>query len=205
MLLLRHGQTAHSVDRRFSGRADPPLTARGQAQAAAAAGRLAAWPSAPIAAVVSSPLTRARVTAGVVAAGLGLDPVLDDGLIETDFGAWDGFTFAEVQARWPAELAAWLGSPEVAPPGGESFAAVQLRVRSARDRLLASYPGRTVLLVSHVTPIKMLLRDALDAAPTVLYRLHLDVASLSIVDWYPDGAALVRLVNDTSHLATVAV
>jgi broad specificity phosphatase PhoE/ribonuclease HI len=205
MLLLRHGQTEHSVDRRFSGRADPPLTGLGLAQAEAAARRLAAWPGAQISAVVSSPLSRARVTAAAVAAGLGLDQVVDGGLVETDFGAWDGMTFAEVQQRWPAELAAWLGSPEVAPPGGESFADVQVRIRRARDRVLAGYPGRTVVLVSHVTPIKLLLRQALDAAPAMLYRLHLDIAGLSVVDWYPDGAAVVRLVNDTSHLAAVAV
>jgi probable phosphoglycerate mutase len=202
-LLLRHGETEHSVGRRFSGRSDPELTARGLAQAQAAARRLAAWPGAPISAVLCSPLSRARVTAGTAAAALGLDPVVDEGLVETDFGAWDGFTFAEVQQRWPTELAAWLGSPEVAPPGGESFADVQLRVRHARDRVLARHPGRTVLLVSHVTPIKLLLRQALDATPALLYRLHLDIAGLSVVDWYPDGAAVVRLVNDTSHLATV--
>jgi probable phosphoglycerate mutase len=207
MLLLRHGQTAHSVDRRFSGRADPPLTELGVRQAAAAARRLAAWSAesgTPVAAVVSSPLTRAAATAAAVAAELGLEPGVDDGLVETDFGAWDGLTFAEVRQRWPAELTEWLGSPEVAPPGGESFADVQLRVRRARDRLLAGHPGRTVVLVSHVTPIKLLLRLALDAGPALLHRLHLDIAGLSVVDWYPDGAALVRLVNDTSHLATVA-
>jgi ribonuclease H / adenosylcobalamin/alpha-ribazole phosphatase len=204
MLLLRHGETAHSVDRRFSGRSDPELTARGLAQAAASAHRLAAWPDGPVAAVLSSPLSRARVTAAAVGTGLGLDPVVDEGLIETDFGHWDGLTFAEVQQRWPAELAAWLGSPEVGPPGGESFADVQLRVSRARDRVLAGYPGRTVVLVSHVTPIKLLLRQALDATPALLYRLHLDIAGLSIVDWYPDGAAVVRLVNDTSHLTAIA-
>lgn len=202
-LLLRHGETVHSVHRRFSGRGDPELTERGLAQAEAAARRLAAWVGDPPAAVICSPLSRARVTAAAVGAGLGLDPVVDDGLIETDFGAWDGLTFAEVQQRWPAELAAWLGSPDVAPPGGESFADVQRRVHGARERVLAAHPGRTVVLVSHVTPIKLLLREALDATPALLYRLHLDIAGLSIVDWYPDGAAVVRLVNDTSHLAGV--
>jgi len=202
--LLRHGETAHSVDRRFSGRADPPLTERGLAQAKAAAHRLATGPGG-ITAVVSSPLSRARVTATTVADALGLPATVDEGLLETDFGAWDGYTFGEVQQRWPAELAAWLGSPDVAPPGGESFTDVQVRVRRARDRVLAGHPGGTVVLVSHVTPIKLLLRQALDASPAMLYRLHLDIAGLSIVDWYPDGAAVVRLVNDTSHLTALAV
>jgi probable phosphoglycerate mutase len=105
-----------------------------------------------------------------------------------------------VQERWPAELAAWLADPEVAPPGGESFAATAKRVLSARDRLLAEHPGATVLVVSHVTPIKLLAQDALQAPPVALYRLHLDLASLSEIDWYADGPAVLRLYNDTSHL-----
>jgi broad specificity phosphatase PhoE len=150
--------------------------------------------------VLTSPLRRARATATTVAAALGLEPLADDDLAETDFGAWEGLTFAEVRERFPAELDAWLGSVEVAPPGGESFAATAARTARARDRLVAAYPGRTVVVVTHVTPIKTLLRLALEAPPSTLYRLHLDVGSLSIVDWYPDGPASVRLVNDTSHL-----
>ena len=65
---------------------------------------------------------------------------------------------------------------------------------------MAEYPGATVLVVSHVTPIKTLLRLALDAGPSILYRMHLDLASLSIAEFYPDNGASVRLVNDTSYL-----
>jgi probable phosphoglycerate mutase len=72
-------------------------------------------------------------------------------------------------------------------------------VAAERAELLAAYPGATLVLVTHVTPIKMLLREALQGGPGILYRLHLDLASLSIVDHYPDGGASVRLVNDTSH------
>jgi ribonuclease H / adenosylcobalamin/alpha-ribazole phosphatase len=200
VLLVRHGQTAHSVDRRFSGRADPPLTDLGQAQAAALADRLARWPR-PIDAIVASPLARARSTAGAVAAKLGLEVSIVDGLVETDFGDWDGLTMAEVRDRWPAEFAAWRDSDDVAPPGGESMTTVARRVRRARDTLLAGHPGQVVVAVTHVTPIKLLLRQALDASAAFLYRLHLDLAGLSIVDWYPDGTPSVRLVNDTSHVA----
>ena len=119
----------------------------------------------------------------------------------TDFGDWEGLTFAEVRERWPSQLDAWLGSPDVAPPGGESITDVTRRVRRARDRLLAAHPGGTILVVSHVTPIKILLRIGLDAPTATLFRLHLDIASLSTVDWYADGPASVRLVNDTSHLS----
>ena len=114
--------------------------------------------------------------------------------------AREGSKLRRSRERFPRELDAWLGSVEVAPPGGESFAVTATRTARARDRLVAAYPGRTVVVVTHVTPIKTLLRLALEAPPAALYRLHLDVGSLSIVDWYPDGPASVRLVNDTSHL-----
>ncbi|MBI1758447.1 MAG: bifunctional RNase H/acid phosphatase [Actinobacteria bacterium] len=198
MLLLRHGETVHSVGRRFSGRGDLPLTERGREQAAAAAKRLAGHPD--LAAVVSSPLGRARETAAMVARATGAELVIEDRLVETDFGLWEGLTFAEVRERWPAELAAWLASVDVTPPEGESLATVGRRVRRAREGLIATYPGQPVVVVSHVTPIKHLIRLGLDAGPSVLFRLHLDVASLSVVDWYADGPASVRLVNDTGHL-----
>jgi broad specificity phosphatase PhoE len=197
LLLLRHGQTELSVQRRYSGHGDPELTPLGHAQAAGAAARLARVPQ--IAAVLTSPLRRARQTAEVVAAATGAPLAVRPRLIETDFGKWEGLTFAEARARDPQIHGEWLGSEEVAPPGGESFAAVGRRVAAELADLLQEYPGATLVLVSHVTPIKMLLRDALQGGPGVLYRLHLDLAALSVVDFYPDGGASVRLVNDTSH------
>ncbi len=201
-LLLRHGQTALSVDKRFSGVGDPPLTQVGQAQAAAAAARLA---SAGVQAVVSSPLGRARQTAQAVADAIGVEVSVEPGLRETDFGDWEGYTFAEIRAKWPRELEAWLADPEVAPPAGESFVETATRVRAARDRVLAAHEGQTVVLVSHVTPIKTLLRFALDAPPSALHRMHLDLACLSEVQWFADGPAVVRRLNDTAHLGTGGV
>lgn len=196
-LLLRHGQTPLSVEKRFSGTGDPALTEVGVAQAAAAAARLAGCGAT---AVVASPLARARRTAELVAGALGLDVAVEPGLRETDFGDWEGYTFAEVKQKWPRELDAWLADTGVAPPFGESFDATATRVRQARDRVLASYGGQTVVLVSHVTPIKTLLRFALDAPPSALYRMHLDLASVSEVQWFADGPAVVRSLNDTGHL-----
>jgi broad specificity phosphatase PhoE/ribonuclease HI len=198
-LLLRHGQTALSVERRFSGRGDPDLTELGRAQAAALAARVAALPRPPVA-VWASPLKRAYDTASLVAQAIQAEVWVDERLRECDFGAWEGLTYGEIQERHPAELAAWLGDPDVPAPGGESFAAVTRRVRQARDAILAAQPGAPVAVVSHVTPVKVLLGLALDAARGVLYRMHLDLASLSQVDWYADGAAVVRRVNDTAHL-----
>ena len=198
LLLLRHGQTELSVQRRYSGRGNPELTELGRRQALSAAAYLSSRGG--IAAVVSSPLERARQTAAAAADALGLPVTVDEDLIETDFGSWEGLTFGEAAAAHPEVHRSWLADTAVVPPGGESFDAVHDRVRRARNRLIAQYGGATVLVVSHVTPIKTLLRMALNAGPDILYRLHLDLASLSIAEYYSDGLSSVRLVNQTDYL-----
>jgi len=197
-VLLRHGQTPMSVQKRYAGRSDVPLTDAGVQQAAAAAKRLA---PAGLDVIVTSPLLRTVQTAREVAAVTGAAVVTDDGFRETDFGAWEGLTFTEVRERWPAELAAWLADPQAAPPGGESFAGVSTRVTAALNRVLADQEGQRVLIVSHVTPIKTLVAAALLAPPAALFRMHLDVAALSEINWYADGPAVLRSFNDTSHLS----
>jgi probable phosphoglycerate mutase len=199
LILLRHGQTELSGQRRYSGRGEPPLTATGLAQAKAAAHRLSTMEQ--ITTVVCSPLKRARQTADAVVEQTRLPVAYWDTLTETDFGAWEGLTFTEAAERDPELHRAWLSDPSVPTPDGESFDEVHARVSRARDELVAAYQGCTVLVVSHVTPIKTLLRIGLAAGPSILFRLHLDLASLSIVEFYPDGNASVRLVNDTAHLS----
>ena len=200
--LLRHGETPLSVEKRFAGVGDAALTDRGVAQAEAAAAHLAEWAGAHggADAVVASPLKRTRATADAVARALGAEVTEEPGLAETDFGEWEGMTFAEVRERAPHLLTAWLGDPEAAPPGGESFASVTRRVAEARTRVLEAHAGQTVVVVSHVTPIKTLLRLALSAPPEALYRMHLDVACLSRIDYYADGPAVVHSMNETAHL-----
>jgi probable phosphoglycerate mutase len=199
LVLIRHGATEHSAARRFSGRNALPLDELGQRQAAA----LAARSFGEAGAIVSSPLLRAMQTAEAIASALGLEVEVVDDLIETDFGAWEGLTFAEARARDAELLDSWLASPDIAPPGGESFAAVGRRVRKARETVIAKHAEKTVLVVTHVTPIKSLVRFALDAPPSSMFRLHLDTASVSSVDYYGDGNSSVRLVNDTSHLRDI--
>ncbi|MFG2546576.1 bifunctional RNase H/acid phosphatase [Streptomyces sp. NPDC048594] len=200
-VLLRHGETPLTPQKRFSGSggSDPSLSSVGREQAERVAESLARRGT--VQAVVASPLARTRETAGIVAARLGLEVTVEEGLRETDFGAWEGLTFGEVRERYPADLDAWLSSPEARPTGGgESFAATGERVAATRDRLVRAYAGRTVLLVSHVTPIKTFLRLALGAPPESLFRMELSAASLSAVAYYADGGASVRLFNETSHL-----
>jgi ribonuclease H / adenosylcobalamin/alpha-ribazole phosphatase len=202
-LLLRHGQTPLSAERRFAGVTDLPLTPLGAAQAQAAAGRLAAASAGgdgAVGAIVTSPLTRARETAAAVAAATGAPVAVAEKFRETDFGEWEGLTFAQARDVTPDAVTAWLADPAVPPPGGESFAQVAERVRDGLDELLNRYAGQTAVLVSHVTPIKILVAHALGAPLSALYRMHLDLACLSRIDWYPDGPAVVRSLNDTAHL-----
>ncbi|EEP71032.1 phosphoglycerate mutase [Micromonospora sp. ATCC 39149] len=204
LILVRHGETEFTEQRRYSGRGDVPLSARGRAQVQATAARVAGLAPAAVA-VVSSPLSRCTATARAIAGALG-DTVAvrtADDLIECDFGAWEGRTFAEVRAGWPGELDAWLASTRVAPPDGESFTEVAARVARATDALLAAYPGETVVVVSHVSPIKLVLREALAADDAFLHRLYLDAAGISVLDRWPDGGVAVRSVNDTAHLTAL--
>ncbi|WP_411089423.1 bifunctional RNase H/acid phosphatase [Streptomyces sp. 061-3] len=200
-VLLRHGETALTPEKRFSGSggSDPELSAAGRHQAERVAESLAARGT--IQEIISSPLRRCRETAATVGARLGLPVQIEDGLRETDFGAWEGLTFAEVRDRYGPDLDAWLASTRTPPTGGgESFAEVARRVSATRDRLTTRHAGRTVLLVTHVTPIKTLARLALGAPPESLFRMELSAASLSAVAYYADGNASLRLLNDTSHL-----
>jgi len=196
-LLLRHGQTELSGERRFSGRTDIPLTKEGVKQAAQAARRLA---RSGAAAVISSPLQRARRTAEAVAEATGAPMVVYEEFAEAEFGAWQGLTFAEAASNWPDELAAWTASPDAAPPGGESFAMVATRVLAGLDKLIEAYRYQTTVVVSHVTPIKTLVCRAVLAPPEAMFRMNLDVASICHIDCFDNGSAVLRTLNDTAHL-----
>ncbi len=201
LLLVRHGVTQQSVEHRFSGwhGADPPLIELGVRQAEAAAEEVARRGGADV--LVCSPLQRTRQTAAIVGGRLGLaDAMVVDGFAEADFGEWDSLTFAQVKERWPDELAAWMASTEVAPPGGESFAAVRRRVEAARLDVVARYPRQRVLVVAHVTPIKVLVQSVLEAPASSAYRFELAPCSLTTLAWWADGVSTVMGMGERGHL-----
>lgn len=191
-VMVRHGVTAATQTKLFSGSGgvDHPLVAEGEDQAR----RAAAWisRSLDVDAVVSSPLLRTRQTAGIVATEVGCDVEVVDGFAEAGFGDWDGHRFAQIMENWPEELQAWLASTAVAPPGGESFDAVLDRVRAARDEVLQRFAGQTVVVASHVTPIKMMAALALGAPIESIYRMELAPASITIASWWADGTPSLR-------------
>lgn len=210
LVLVRHGRTALTQERRMSGvgGSDPALTDAGHADARAAAAGIAAigrvggsWPDLDaVQAVLASPLQRTRQTAEILAAALGLPVAVEDGFAEASFGQWDGLTYAEVTRSWPELMAQWQGATSLAPPGGESLDALVQRVRAARTKVVAEHAGRTVAVVCHLTPIRAVVADALEAGPAALWRLRVAPGSLTIVRFWADGAAEVVTVNETAHL-----
>jgi probable phosphoglycerate mutase len=199
LLFVRHGVTTFTVEKRFSGVGDPPLIEQGRLQAKAVAARLASRGGIDL--IVSSPLSRSRETAGVIAAAVGAPVEYDEDLREVDFGAWEGLTFAVVQERWPRELSLWLADTAISPPEGESYASLQHRVRAAQERIVNRHRGQTVCVVSHSRPIAMFALNVLAAPLASIYRLHVDNASLSEIDYFDDDPAVLKTFNDVSHLS----
>jgi broad specificity phosphatase PhoE len=200
-VLVRHGEASGNRELRYLGSSDVALTALGQEQAR----RLArVFRRVRLRAIYSSPLTRARETAQAIAAETGLGVEVSSDLREGDFGAWEQLTRAEVLVRDARHLAAWEAGADIAPPEGESLAAIQVRVVACAEALALRRAGETIALVSHVGPIKALVCAALELPPAGAMRMWLDPASISIVEWRRDeaghAAALLRAFNTVAHL-----
>lgn len=148
--------------------------------------------------IVSSPQTRARETAEYCAEALGLDVEIIDGFRELNFGAFEGLTRAEAMERYGQEFGRWEASFSTSPPDGESTTALHRRVTRARLKVQEAYEGKTVLVVTHMTPIKSVIRQALGASAETFRHMFLDLASISVVEFYGDFG-VVRTFNDVAH------
>jgi probable phosphoglycerate mutase len=185
---------------RYIGTRDDPLSILGQTQVTQLAEALSVL---PIAAVYSSPLQRTYDTALPIATWQSLEVQRVDDLRECDFGTWEGLSRAEVLERSPEDsqrLCEWERNTSIAPPGGESFEALQQRVCAAVEHLAQAHPDQEIVLVTHVGPIKVLLSAALGAPISAAFRIFLDPATISVVDWQDAAHATVRLVNSHAHL-----
>jgi ribonuclease H / adenosylcobalamin/alpha-ribazole phosphatase len=202
LILIRHGVTDLTKQKRFSGglaSGNPGLNEEGRAQVRATARWLAPLAE-QVETIVASPVRRTLESAELVAAEWGSPITTEPRFAEMEFGSWDGLTFAQVAERHPAAMTEWLNSLDAKPGGGESFRAVQRRVRAGLAAVLAAQAGRTVALVSHVTPIKTLVADALGAPLQAVYRMELSPASVTVVSYYASSGdeprrASLRLFN----------
>jgi len=209
VILARHGRTALTESHKLSGRGgeDPQLSELGREDAKKVAAELAKVGKSstfakllPPTAVVSSPIARTRETAEVIAQQLGLAVAIEDDIAEIAFGEWDGHTNQEVAARWPEQYNAWRGDVQIAPPGGESLEEFDQRVQRGRERILSEYEGQTVVVVSHVMPIRGFLKAATVADWPIYWRASVAPCSITILRFWGEEAAEITVVNHTTHL-----
>jgi 2,3-bisphosphoglycerate-dependent phosphoglycerate mutase/probable phosphoglycerate mutase len=195
--LVRHGQTELNKARRYQGATDSPLTPYGIRQAEALAQRLRRI---PFKLAIASPTTRARLTAETILSDREAPLLEDPRWAETNHGRWEGLTYREVRARFPEEaVARFADMLHGRPSGGDSLAEVALRVSQAWATLLQQNPGGRVLLVSHATPIQLILCAISGMAPTLHWRWRIDLGSVTAIDVY-GGGAIVRMVNEIPKL-----
>jgi alpha-ribazole phosphatase len=195
--LIRHGQTELNKARRYQGATDSPLTPFGSRQAEALAQRLRRT---PFKLAITSPTMRARLTAEVIL-GDREAPMLDDPRwAETNHGRWEGLTYREVRARFPREaVSRFADALNGRPSGGESLAEVAARVADGWGALLQQNPGGRVLVVTHATPIQLVLCALSGLSPMLHWRWRIDLGSLTAIDLY-GGGAIIRTVNEVPRL-----
>ncbi|MCU0495142.1 MAG: histidine phosphatase family protein [Chloroflexaceae bacterium] len=190
---MRHGQTLYNLQRRYQSYSDTPLTEHGQRQAAALAHRLRRI---PFTVALVSPVERARATAAHLLAGREVPQLEAPGWAETNHGRWEGLTYREVLARFPGEAQArWGQGIHGRAQGGESLAEVVERVGAAWADLLRRYPGGRVLVVTHATPIQLLLCAISGMPPANHWQWRVDQGSLTSLDVYATGT-IMRMVNE---------
>jgi broad specificity phosphatase PhoE len=173
LVFVRHGETPPNRQGLLLGRADPPLTDRGRAQADDLARQLAERGATK---VVTSPLRRALDTASPIAAACSVPVEVDERLIEIDYGEWECQPFAGLDADI---VARWHRDPDLVPPGGESLVTVTARMAAFCEEMLDDETAGIVVAVSHVSPIKAAVTWALGVSPELAWRMRLDVASLT--------------------------
>lgn len=201
IILARHGQTEWNIGagtgERFRGRVDLPLDDTGLAQAHALAERLA---DLPIVAVCSSPLKRAMETARPTARQLGLPVQPLPGIIDINYGDWQGLSPAEVAKVYPGLYWRWLEKPHrVKFPSGESLRQVRLRGMAALKQVAARHDDRVVLLVAHQVVNKVLVCAMLGLDNSHFWRIRQDNGCINVFE-HQDGIFTAVLINDTCHL-----
>jgi probable phosphoglycerate mutase len=197
---VRHGETILTPTRKFSGTGslDPELMQEGLDQA-----ELVAEEAVKLGAdvLIASPLKRTRQTAEAIARTTGLEIIFDESWYELSFGDWDGKSIEEVKAEDPDAYQAWLNSTAYAPGGGESYDEASVRIEEALEKLVAEYPGKKVIVVTHNGVIKTAIKLAMGAPAEAVFHVDATPCSISSISiWPSDGLRAVRSVNERGHL-----
>jgi probable phosphoglycerate mutase len=200
LILVRHGETDDNKNRIFQGQSGRGLDAHGREQAARLAARLSGAQRRPVA-LYASDLERARETAEILGRALGLAPRLDPALREVSLGAWQGLSYEEVEARFPAEWEAWRRGVDLKRGGGESYAELGDRMERAAGRIADAHPGEAALVVSHGAAIKILVGRALGVGAPGLRAFRVPAnTGVTVLEREDDGRFRLVLWNDAAHL-----
>lgn len=189
IVLLRHGRTPANAQGLLQGRLDPALDELGRRQATAAAEAIG-----PVDRLIASPLLRAQQTAA--AFGPDIEIETDARFIEINYGDWEGKRTRDVS---PETWARWRSDLDFRPPSGESLREVGARVRSALDELASAAAESTVLVVSHVSPIKAAVAWGLGVDDSTTWRTYLGQASICRIATAGGTSRLIEF-NVTAHL-----
>ena len=197
---VRHGETILTPMRKFSGTGelDPELMQEGLDQAQLVADEVVKL-GAEI--LIASPLKRTRQTAEAIARTTGLEIIFDEAWYELSFGSWDGKSLEEVREESPDEFQAWLDSTSYAPGGGESYDQASERIESALEKLVAQYPGKKIIVVSHNGVIKTAAKLAIGGPSESVFHMDASPCSISSISiWPSDGLRALRSFNERGHL-----
>ncbi|PLY02159.1 MAG: alpha-ribazole phosphatase [Desulfuromonas sp.] len=191
--LVRHGQVEGHEEKRYNGQADVALTPQGQGQYGLLQMRLQ---KKNISAVYSSDLKRCVEGAQLLAASHGLVPELREELRELHIGDWEGMTWQELQQQYPEQWQARLDDiVHYQVPGGESLAAMSARVIPVIEQIVDAHPGEEVVVVAHGGVNRVILLEAIGAPLERLFHIEQDYGCLNAIDYYPDGCAVVTMLN----------
>jgi len=198
LFLIRHGETGWNTQEIFRGHADIPLNENGFEQARKTA---AALQPLPIAAVYSSPLSRAVETARLIAEPHGHEVIIEEGFIDFNYGIWQGRPHEEVKKKYPELYHLWLTAPhKVRFEQGEALADVRTRALAALEKILARHKGENVVVVTHRVVCKVLLCVLLGLDESHFWRIRQDTCAINVLEYSDDHGYIVSKLNDTCHL-----
>jgi len=199
--LVRHGETEWNKEKVFRGGIDIPLSERGRKEALALAEFLA---KERIQFIYCSPLKRAKETSKPLAEKTGIKTEILEGLIDMNFGEWEGKSISDVEKDYPELFKLWVSQPEkVVFPKGETLSQVRDRAMSALKRVVKNHSEGTGVVISHRVICKLLLLSVLGAEISSFWRVQQDLACVNLLEW-AQNHWVVHLVNETYHLKSIS-